>query len=117
MEETDRAAAAVARAPRVTLDSIKDKIASRYFVTAWEALAATTGAKMEDKSPLGILTLCVLVMSNGFVVVGKSAPASPENYNRELGEKFSFEDAVRQVWPLEGYQLCTRLQENSAKAG
>jgi len=55
------------------------------------------------------LTICIVVMKSGFSVVGKSAPADPENYNKELGKQFSYEDAVRQLWPLEGYALCERL--------
>ncbi len=55
------------------------------------------------------LTLCVLVLKNGFTIVGKSACASPENFNHEVGERVAREDAVRQIWALEGYQLRTSL--------
>jgi hypothetical protein len=43
-------------------------------------------------------------------VIGKSAPASPENFNAELGKKFAYEDAVRQLWPLMGFALRDRLE-------
>lgn len=105
---TDRAAAAVAVAPRVSLDSIEAKIAERHDFTAGRAVAALA-LPTSPNSPLDILSLCVLVMRNGFVVVGKSAPASPENFNAELGRKFAYEDAVRQLWPLEGFALRERL--------
>ena len=58
---------------------------------------------------LNLLTLCVLVLDNGFTLVGKSAPASAENFNSALGRKFAYEDALRQLWPLEGYLLRERL--------
>lgn len=48
--------------------------------------------------PLG--PLCVLVMRNGFTVLGKSAPLDPQNFDAELGKKFAYDDAIRQVWPL-----------------
>jgi hypothetical protein len=51
-------------------------------------------------------------MKNGFTLVGKSAPASPENFDREKGQRFAYEDAIKQLWPLEGYALRERLSES-----
>ncbi len=48
-------------------------------------------------------------MQNGFTVIGKSAPASPENFDAETGRLFAYEDAIKQLWPLEGYALRERL--------
>jgi hypothetical protein len=48
-------------------------------------------------------------MKNGFIVIGHSAPASPENFNAELGRKFAYENAIRQLWPLMGFALRERL--------
>ena len=50
-----------------------------------------------------------MVLLHAFTVIGKSAPASPENFNAELGRKFAYEDAVRQLWPLLGFSLRDRL--------
>lgn len=58
---------------------------------------------------LRLLSICLLVMRNGFTIVGKSAPASAANFDPELGRKFAYEDAVRQLWPLMGYALRDRL--------
>ena len=55
------------------------------------------------------MTLCVLTLANGYIVVGKSVPADPANYDGRLGEKFAKEDAIRQIWPLEAYLLRERL--------
>lgn len=106
LQETDRAAAAVAKAPRVALADIEAKIASRHDMNAARAVAATGGVPSE---PLGLLSLCILVMKNGFTVIGTSAPASPENFNAELGKRFAYEDAIRQLWPHEGYALREKL--------
>lgn len=54
-------------------------------------------------------TICQLTLENGFTVEGKSACVSIENYNQELGEKFAYEDAIRQLWQLEGYLLAEEL--------
>lgn len=88
LKATEAESAANATAPRVTLESMEAKIVSKTFILH------------ED-----ILTLCILKMQNGFFVVGESAPASPANFNAELGEKFAYENAIRQLWKLEGYAL------------
>ena len=92
LKDSDDAAAAVATAPRVTLEQMEADMASvEYHVFH------------------GILTLCIVKMKNGFYLVGESAPASPENFNAELGRKFAYENAVKQLWKLEGYALRERL--------
>lgn len=55
------------------------------------------------------LTVCCLTLRNGFTVTGESACASPENYNRELGEKIARDNARQKIWALEGYALRNRL--------
>lgn len=78
-------------APRVTLAAIEAKITSETFIAH------------------GVLTLCVLTLENGFKVVGKAAPANPENYRQDIGETYARKDAIAQIWPLEGYLLCEDL--------
>jgi hypothetical protein len=102
LQHTDQESAAVAVAPRVTLADIEASIKLRYDLTGDEA---TRGWHPS----LEILSICVLVMNNGFTVIGKAAPASPENFNRALGIKFAYEDAIRQLWPLMGYALREQL--------
>lgn len=105
LEITDKQSAAIAVAPRVSLDDIKSAISAQYFVTADRAVG--DGAPTHES--LKLLSLCFIVMTNGFVVVGKSAPASKENFDPELGRKFAYEDAVRQLWPLMGYALREKI--------
>lgn len=95
LEASDAAAGAVAKTVnRVTLDQLREKVRRFAFVNP-------------ELTPL--LTLCVIELENGFVVVGKSAAADPVNFNAELGQKIAYEDALSQVWPLEGYLLRERL--------
>ena len=103
LEITEAASAAIATAPRVSLPSMEAKIAHKYEFTG----DTVTGD--EICPPMRLLSICILVMENGFTVIGKSAPASPENFNRELGKNLAYEDAIRQLWPLEGYALRERL--------
>lgn len=115
LKATEEVGARGATHPRVTLEDIKSSIALLHFSTADALLPPELpeGAA-QHVGPLKILTLCVLVMRNGFVVVGKSAPASPENYTQEKGEQFAYEDAVRQIWPLMGFALRDRLHRDQA---
>lgn len=62
---------------------------------------------------LKLMTLCVLVLKNGWVQIGKSAPASAENFDAEKVRIFAYEDAVRAVWPLMGFALRDRLHNES----
>lgn len=93
-------------APRITPQAIEDAIHFEYYLS---------GSQAEGIAPrhpaLGLLTLCVLVLRNGFTVVGESACASPENFNAELGRKIAREHAKQKVWALEGYLLRERLFE------
>lgn len=85
-------------APKITEQSIKDKIANITYYTHHS-----------------IMTICVIEMVNGFYVVGKSAPASPENFDPHVGQRFAFEDAFRQLWPLEGYALKQKMYLEETK--
>jgi hypothetical protein len=91
-------------APRITLDAIEANIAGEYFFTADQA---TKDCPQFDQ--LRLLTFCVLVLKNGFVVTGESACASPENFNVEIGRKIARQNAVAKVWPLMGYELKSML--------
>lgn len=103
-------------APRVTPADIEANIANSFYFTAKqgaERAAYENGCNMagspEEGRSLGLLTFCVLVLRNGFTVIGESACASPENFDAEIGRKIVRENAINKVWPLMGYELKSRL--------
>jgi hypothetical protein len=97
-------------APRVSLAQVEGTIAGEYYFTAEQAIQGAAGPQGAPTFPgLAVLTFCVLVLRNGFVVTGESAPASPENFDAELGRKIARERARDKVWPLEGYLLKNQL--------
>lgn len=55
------------------------------------------------------LTVCALILRNGFVVTGESAAASPLNFDADLGRKIAYDNARNKIWALEGYLLRDRL--------
>lgn len=90
-------AAAAQTAPKVTVESI--------------------GAKIDDVAYLDHdrLTICVITMRNGFKAIGKAAAASPENHDPEIGKRYAYEDAFRQLWGYEGYLLRSLLSGEVAR--
>jgi hypothetical protein len=92
-------------APRLTPDLIDASIRSEHYVYGKELDFTFEADGWSPHGPLSCLTICVLVLKNGFTIVGKSACASPENFDAELGRKIAREDARRQIWALEGYLL------------
>jgi hypothetical protein len=110
LEEGDKLAASVAVAPRVTLDDIKAAISTIVYTTGGDAFANDIHRLTDGEiRQLSIFTICMVIMKNGFIVLGKSAPASSENFNAEVGKTFARDDAMRQIWPLMGYALKDRL--------
>lgn len=87
-------------APRVTKKSIKDKISSVDYIVR------------DD-----LLTICIIKMANGFMVHGVSAPASPTDFDADVGKRYAYDNAFKQLWQLEGYLLRERLHTNAVDAG
>ena len=103
-------------APRITPADIEANITSTFYFTAAQGAekAARDNGSYAAGSPaeglaLGLLTFCVLVLRNGFLVTGESACASPENFDAELGRKIARQNAVQKIWPLLGFALKERL--------
>jgi hypothetical protein len=82
-------------APRITPERLEEVIVQTDFYVF----------------PNTMLTVCCLTLQNGFTVVGESACASPENFNKELGERIARENAKQKIWALEGYVLKNKLQQ------
>lgn len=73
-----------------------------------EALAGDYKAHQFVRIPNTTVTICAITLTNGFVLVGKSACVNPDNFNAELGEKYAAEDALLQFGPFFGWRECDR---------
>lgn len=98
-----------ATAPRVTELSLMDNIAGHYFISPWKHVIDNTGADVKELIPL---TICVIVLKNGFTVLGQSACADPANYNEDIGNRLAFNDAKNKIWALMGYALKQEIYLN-----
>lgn len=85
--EEAKAVVATKTAPRVTEQSIKDKIVDVQYLHE------------------GTLTICIITMWNGWKSTGVSAPASAANYDPAVGERYAYDNAFKPLWQLEGYLL------------
>ena len=98
---------------RVTLADIEANIFSEHYFTAADGAMSADAISLPRYDPallpLDLLTLCVLVLRNGFTVTGESACVSPSNFDAEIGRKIARQHAVDKVWMLEGYLLRDRL--------
>lgn len=117
-------------APRVTPADIDRAIFSEHYFTAKHGIEGAmcalqlhqvfnevdteVGEIEPDRSSLGLLTFCVIVLRNGFTVTGESACASPENFDPQIGRDIARKNAREKIWLLEGYLLKQRLADAGA---
>jgi hypothetical protein len=111
-------------APRVTPADLEAEIASEHYFTAAHGVRAVL--ELEGVRPwligydpavprgaewnaLDLLTICVLVLKNGFTVTGESACASPENFDADIGRRVARAKAIDKLWPLLGFRLRDKL--------
>jgi hypothetical protein len=86
-----KAVVATKTAPKVTEDSIKGKINIVNYML------------------LGTTTICIITMQNGFRFIGTSTPASHQNFDADVGARYAYDNAFKQIWSHEGYLLKERL--------
>jgi len=91
--EEVQALLAKAEYPRVTAEGIEANIADLRY--------------LEDDTT----TICIIEMKNGFKFIGTSTPADPRNYHADVGERYAYDNAFRQIWTHEGYLLRNKLAE------
>ena len=108
-------------APRVTNDQAEAFITSEHYFSAHQgalkatydaaAVAGTDPSEASGQVPeqLRLMTMCVLVLANGFTVIGQSACADPKNFDPEIGQRLAREDAKKKIWAHLGFELRSKL--------
>ena len=56
----------------------------------------------------GRTTLCQLTLENGYTVLGTYSVVDKSEFNLDRSQQIAFNDATRQIWPLEGYLLAEK---------
>lgn len=106
-------------APRITTADIEANIATVNCFTAADGVLGAyknnndvyVGDRVTESSkvPLSLLTICVMVLKNGFTVTGESACASPENFDAEIGRYIARKNAIEKIRTLMEYELKSSL--------
>lgn len=86
----------MSNAPRVTLQELEAAIKGETYTVL----------------PDGKTTICQLTLDNNFTVEGFSACVSIENFDTELGKKYSRERAISKLWEFMGFRLADKLMLN-----
>ena len=74
--------------PRISKEYIESRIKNHEFIRIGDTV-----------------TLCSIFIDNGYSVRGESACVSPENYREDIGQKLSYDNAFKKLWPLFGFLL------------
>src|SRR5262245_61856902 len=107
--------------PRVSKADIEAAIAHVFYGTA----DALIDDELDDApqpeiervtQTMGIFTICIIFLKNGWMSIGYSAPASPENFDAEKGCALAYDKAFQDLWPLMGFALRDRLHRDSDAA-
>lgn len=75
------------KATKVTEEQMEDKVLGEKY---WE---------VEETR----VTVCVIILKNGYSIVGSSACVNQDDYDVSLGRKYARRDAMDKLWSLEGY--------------
>lgn len=94
--------------PSITLDEAKTIVASKTFPKVTEESIKEKITCVEYVYN-GTTTIALITMRNGFKFVGTSTPASHQNYDEEVGKRYAYDNAFKQIWTHEGYLLRENL--------
>jgi len=99
----------------VTKESIEAKIKNVIYINAGAAAEAEYGDALNDETArnLSLVTICFIILENGFKVEGVSACVDPANYDESKGRECAYENAFNKIWELEGYMLRQSLHEKA----
>jgi hypothetical protein len=105
--------------PRVKPSDVEAVIDRTYYFTGAQGAmhegARWVGNAHEDDAELGLVTICVVVLKNGFKIIGSSCCAHPAMFEASIGRDLAREDAIEQIWPILGYQLKDALHREAAE--
>ncbi len=84
-------------APRITRDYIESCISKVDYLVL----------------PDSTVTICNIVLYNGFSVRGESACVSKENFDEKIGRSIAYENAFEKLWQLFGFLLADTIFKNN----
>lgn len=100
----------------VTKTSLESIIRSVHYINAGQALMLT-GDPLDAATAreLSLVTICIIVLNNGFKVEGVSACVDPLKYDEAVGKQCAYDNAFEKLWQLEGYLLKQAMFEEESQ--
>ncbi len=96
----------------MTQEQLDSAIANRpYEKVTKESIEARIHKSDYMVLPNSTVTMCNIVLVNGYSVRGESACVDPRNFNLEIGKNLAYKDAFAKLWALEGYLLAERRHQ------
>jgi hypothetical protein len=96
--------------PVISLEQAKERVASKTAPKVTQQSIEERIERVNYTVMNDIMTVCVIMMRNGYQAIGSACPADPANFDAEVGKRYAYEDAFRGLWRVEGYLLCERLR-------
>lgn len=90
-------------APRITQEIIERRITEILYYGP-------------EVTGLPTLTICSIVLDNGFSVRGESACVNVENFDAAIGKRLAYQNAFGKLWPFFGFMLAEDTHRATASA-
>lgn len=58
------------------------------------------------------VTACLLILDNGYSLIGMSVPSAPGRFDEDAGRLLARKQAKEKMWALEGYALRERQMKH-----
>lgn len=95
--------------PALTLSTIEHEIDSVLYYSPADNIPA--GVVVSDMTLLSMqmVTICTIVLKNGFVVTDSSACLDPKKFNLERGKQAAYGHAINQLFKVMAYGIKDHL--------
>lgn len=93
----------------LTDKTVEALIVEEFSMMAYDAFKEQPNISIQAENTLRCVTIVVLILRNGFPIVGSSISAAPENYDANEGRKEARADALAKLWLVAEYDQRSRL--------
>ncbi len=105
---------------KITVKDVEDNIQDTVFFSGADGYNGqhfrTTIGFPNTPKRLELVTFCVLVLRNGFIITGQSMCANAENYDKAVGEEWACKNAMDKVIEVMTYGAMAQPKDTRAVA-
>lgn len=100
---------------RVTLNAIENRIVKTLYFNLADVVASGKQEGLQSElstsqvEDLSRITVCAMLLDNGYVQLGTSAAADLQNFDSERGRGAARNNAFNQLWPLFGFEMRNKI--------